>query len=257
MSSHWCIPLDNFVGLSSWIRPIALHEPSEAELDTLKNSADTTIAKPTVAGDEAKDKDPNHPLVEVTILCFVPKAWAAHFLDQCSPHVAYQRYKSLIATIPAGLREDFRYMEAWLKAACLQTAGTEESLMIAKWQAPVIDRKVNTWMERHTQYVNAVPFGDLTPTTRASAVSLDPQMCFDKAMDTIVALKPTPKAKKYSSSELQRLRAACSLSVAEMANGLPELYKMLLIEGRSKRGTESVLANALRPTADNDNPGLI
>jgi hypothetical protein len=76
-------------------------------------------------------------------------------------------------------------------------------------------------MERHTQYVNAVPFGDLNPTTRAAAVSLDPQMCFDKAMDTIAPLKPTPKAKKYSSSELQRLRAACSLSATEMTNEWP------------------------------------
>jgi hypothetical protein len=109
-----------------------LHEPLEAELDVLKNSADTTIAKPTVTGDEAKDEDPNHPLVEVTILCFVPKAWAAHFLDQCLLYGAYQRYISLLATIPAGLRDNFRYMAAWLKAACLQTAGTEESLMIAK-----------------------------------------------------------------------------------------------------------------------------
>jgi hypothetical protein len=81
-------------------------------------------------------------------------------------------------------------------------------------------------------------------------------MCFNKAMDTIAALKPTPETTKYSSSELQRLHAACSLLVAKMTNGLPELYKMLLIEGHSKRGTESVLANALHPMADNDNGGL-
>jgi hypothetical protein len=35
-------------------------------------------------------------------------------------------------------------MEAWLKAACLQTAGTDDSLMTTKWQAPVINRKINT-----------------------------------------------------------------------------------------------------------------
>jgi hypothetical protein len=86
---------------------------------------------------------------------------------------------------------------------------------------------------------------------------LDPQSCFNKAMDTIAALKPTAETKKYSVAELQRLRAACSLSVAEMATSLPELYQSLLTEGRSKRGTEAVLANALRPTADNGDPGLI
>ena len=45
--------------------------------------------------------------------------------------------------------------------------------------------------------------------------------------------------------------------MAEMATGLPTLYQSLLTEGRSKRGTEAVLANALRATADNDDPGLI
>jgi hypothetical protein len=245
-------------GLLAWIRGVALHEPSDPEIEDLKDSADRTIEKPKVQGDEAKDEDPAHPLVEVTTLCFIPKAWAAYFLDQCLPYQAYHRYKRLIATIPVALQPSFRYMEAWLKAACLQGSTTsEDSVMTAKWQAPVIDRKVNTWMERHTQYVNAVPFGALAQTPMAGSGGLDPQMCFDKVMETIAALKPTAETKKYSTAEMQRLRAACSLSVAEMANGLPDLYQSLLTEGRSKRGTEAVLANVLRPTADNDDPGLI
>jgi hypothetical protein len=112
-------------------------------------------------------------------------------------------------------------------------------------------------MERHTQYVNAILFGLQASTTIAAAGSLDPQTCFDKAMDTITALKPTAETKKYSIAERQHLWATCSLSVAEMATGLPELYGNLLAEGRSKRGTESVLANALRSTTGNDDPGLI
>ena len=114
-------------------------------------------------------------------------------------------------------------MEAWLKVACLQVLTTSDnSLGTAKWQAPMIDRKVNTWMERHTQYVNAVPFGALAYPSGAPPGSLDPQTCFDKAMDTIAALKPTAETKKYSVAALQRLRAACSLSVAEMTTSLPE-----------------------------------
>ena len=241
------------------MKSIKLHEPSETEIETLKDSADRTMTKPTIVGDEAKDEDPTHPLVEVTTLCFIPKAWAAYFLDQCSPYEAYQRYKTLLATVPTNCQGAFRFMEAWLKVACLQTSATsDDSLMMAKWQAPVIDRKVNTWMERHTQYVNAVPFGASNQVTvNSSASALDPQMCFDKAMETIAALKPTTELKKYSIAELQRLRAACFLSVVEVATGLPILYQSLLTEGRSKRGTEAVLANALRATADNDDPGLI
>jgi hypothetical protein len=222
-------------GLTAWIRPIAVHEPTD-------DSTDRIIEKPTIQGDETKDEDPAHPMVEVTTLCFIPKAWAAHFLDQCSPYEAFGCYKKLIATVPAGLRDKFHYMEAWMRAACIESAPHQEDYMLtAKWQASVKDRKVNTWMERHTQYVNAVPS----------------QMCFDKAMDTIATLKPSSETKKNSIAELQHLRATCSLTVAEMATNLPELYQSLLMEGQSKRGTEAIMANALRPMANNDDPGLI
>jgi hypothetical protein len=33
-------------------------------MNTLKGAPDRTIAKPTIAGDETKDKDPDHLLVE-------------------------------------------------------------------------------------------------------------------------------------------------------------------------------------------------
>jgi hypothetical protein len=60
--------------------------------------------------------------------------------------------------------------------------------MMEMWQALMIDRKVNTWMERHTQYINVVPFGALGLTTLATTGTLDTQLYFDKAMDTIAAL---------------------------------------------------------------------
>ena len=67
-------------GLSAWVRPIKLHEPSEAEIETLKDAADLTILKPTVTGDETKDEDADHPLVEVTHLCFIQKHGRPIFL---------------------------------------------------------------------------------------------------------------------------------------------------------------------------------
>jgi hypothetical protein len=86
---------------------------------------------------------------------------------------------------------------------------------------------------------------------------LDPQECFNKALETVAALKPTTENKKYTTAELQRLRAACSLTVAEMDTCLPPFHARLLAKGRTKRGTEAVLAQALRPTDDTDDPGLI
>jgi hypothetical protein len=53
-------------GLAMWVKSIKVHEPSEVEIKTLKDSVDQTITRPTVLGDKAKDEDPAHPLVEVT-----------------------------------------------------------------------------------------------------------------------------------------------------------------------------------------------
>ncbi len=174
------IMVPSTAGLTTWMKPVALHEPSDAEIAVLKGVTQSTIPKPTVLGDETKDEDPDHPMVEVTTLCFIPKAWGVYFLDQCTPYEAYERYQALIATIPVALRDEFRYMESWLKAACVRSVPADESMLTAKWQAPVIDRKVNTWMERHTQYVNAVPFGMLgtPPQQPGTSGALDPQMCF-------------------------------------------------------------------------------
>jgi hypothetical protein len=78
------------------------------------------MVKPAVSGDEDKDEDLDHQLVEVMNLGFIPKAWAASFLDQCLPCQAYDRYKRLITMTPTPVQAHFHYMEAWLKPACLQ-----------------------------------------------------------------------------------------------------------------------------------------
>jgi hypothetical protein len=36
------------------------------------------MEKPTIQGDATKEEDPNHPFVEVTTLCFIPKAMKRH-----------------------------------------------------------------------------------------------------------------------------------------------------------------------------------
>jgi hypothetical protein len=42
--------------------------------------------------------------------------------------------------------------------------------------------------------------------------------------------------------------------VAEMETSLPPFHARLLAEGRTKRGTKAVIAQALRPTEDSDDP---
>jgi hypothetical protein len=114
-----------------------------------------------------------------------------------------------------------------------------------------------SWMQRRTLFVNDMPAAALANNP---GFTLDPQECFNKALETVAALRPVSEAaatKKYTPAELQRLRAACSLSVLELETSLPTFHEQLLTEGRTKKGTESVLAQALRPQGDTDDPGLV
>jgi hypothetical protein len=75
-------------------------------------------------------------------------------------------------------------------------------------------------------------------------------------METVAMLKAGPENKKYSTSELQPLQAACSLTVGKMSTSLPEFHSKLLAEGCTKQGSEAVLAQMLKPD-NSDDPGLI
>jgi hypothetical protein len=112
------------------------------------------------------------------------------------------------------------------------------------------------WMQRHTQYVNAILMG-IAPATNAGAV-LDPQESFNKVLETVAALRPAQgETKKYSSAELQRLRAACLLTVAEMDTQLQEIHALLREEGRTTKSGQAVLAHTLQPIEEQDDPGLV
>jgi hypothetical protein len=241
-------------GLVPWLKVQDKSRPTREDVAGLENGATKTILAPIGDLDDEQDERPS---VSVQNLCYVPKAWAAHFLAPMTPFKALGVFRSLMASIPAADHDDFNFIEAWLLVACTHTATAPgESTLTAKWQRPHLDRTVLHWIQRHSQHVNQMPapgMGAAGPPVGG----LDPQECFNKALETVAALKPVSETKKYTTAELQRIRAACSLTVAEMETCLPPFHARLLAEGRTKRGTEAVLAQALRPTDDSDDPGLI
>jgi hypothetical protein len=109
-------------------------------------------------------------------------------------------------------------------------------------------------MQRHTRLINTIPVD--IPLGGIQQGGLDPQQCFVKAMETVAALKSGLENKKYSVSELQRLHAVCLLTMGEMFTDLPIFHQHLLAEGRTKWGSEAVLAQMLKPDNSN-NLGLI
>jgi hypothetical protein len=240
-------------GLVPWFQMEERHQPTTADLAELKSSRDRTRLEPVVEGDADKDEDDDRPKVSVQKMVMIPKAWAPYFLEPQTPWEALQIFKTLLETVPANLRDSFDFIEAWLSVACLHEVKKDESILKAKWQNPHADRRVLEWMLRHTRFVNSMPL--MSETSLGN--TLDPQECFNKALETVAALKPTAEAKKYSDSELRRLRAAFSLSEGEMLTNMPPFHQKLLAEGRTKRGAEAVLAQALRPDEHSDDPGLI
>jgi hypothetical protein len=245
-----------FGGLLPWLKIQNLHQWTPEDLQDLANHQSKAVLRPQLAsGTEDQDEDIDQPQVCVQNLCFIPKPWAAQFLAPLSPWGAMQAFQSLLASLPVTDHIDFDFIEAWLKIACTHTLTVPgESRLCARWQQSYSNRRVLQWIKRHLQYVNQMPQGMVQNET---PIGLNPQECFNKALDAVAALKPIQEAKTYTTAELQQIQAACSLSMAKMDTILPPFHMDLLAEGRTKRGTESVLTQALWPRDDTDNLGLI
>jgi hypothetical protein len=168
-----------------------------ADLAILETSQDhTTVVEPEVRGNMNADDDNARPKVSIQKLVMLPKVWAPYFLEPQSPWEALQTYKTLIQTIPAGYRDSFDFLEAWLHIACTHQVRKDGSVLKAKWQNPHADQQMIKWMLRHTQCVNFMPM--MMETTVRN--NLDPQEYFNKALETVAALKPVAETKKYRDS---------------------------------------------------------
>jgi hypothetical protein len=199
-------------GLVPWIKVQSRYQPHIDQINQLATGEARTILAPTVERDEDE--------MSVQNICFVPKAWAPYFLAPLSPWQALQTYDRLMETIPPNLKSGFNFLGSWISIACTHAPNETESILKAKWQNPPAERRMISWMQRRTLFVN-----DMPATTAAAnpGFTLDPQECFNKALETVAALRPVSEAmaaKKYTQAELQRLRAACSLTVPEMETSL-------------------------------------
>ena len=96
----------------------------------------------------------------------------------------------------------------------------------------------------------------LSPGPQASK-SLKPQKFFNKDLETVAALNPADKAKKYTNTDLRHLRDVCYFTEVKIMTSLPNVHKNMLSEGRTKRGTNSFIKQELCQDENSDDPGLI
>mgnify|MGYP000226091380 CR=1 FL=1 len=197
-------------GQVPWLKIQEQPEPTPDKLEALATSNSATIPKPTEREDDVTD--PN--VVSVQNLGYVPRAWAAYFLAPLSPWQAQGTLRKLLATLPPPQRKGFDFLKTWLNVACTHDPASKDSVLRARWQNPHTNRRVIEWMQRRTQYINVMP--DPALAGGIGGQTLNPQECFNRALDTVAALRPPAELasiKKYTTAEMQRLRAACSLSV--------------------------------------------
>ena len=92
------------------------------------------------------EEDENKMLVQN--ICFVTKAWAPYFLAPMSPWDALKVYCRLLKRIPPPLQSGFDFLGSWLAIACTHN-GTEagDLLLKAKWQSPLVERRMIAWMQ--------------------------------------------------------------------------------------------------------------
>jgi hypothetical protein len=177
------------------------------------------------------------------------KSLGPYFLARLSPYLALQTYSLLLQRIPPNSPNTFKFLGKWLSVACTHITAGAESILRSKWQNSPTQPRMISWMQCRTLYVNhmlgAAPGG--TP-----GLVLDPQECFNKALETVAALRPISEVaatKKCTPGELRRLRAMCSLSIPEMEFALPSFHEQLRGRGPPRKGQKPYL-----PTND---PGLV
>jgi hypothetical protein len=187
-------------------------------------------------------------------LAYLPKAWVPYFLDRKTPWDAYDTMSLLME----GLSSDAQRVQAeslleWSAAACVRLGGQgtdrRTSALNSAWETPQVpDRKVLRWATSRL-----LPFR--SPTLFAAQAQVGggggEQVNLPNAAVTAV-----DSAKSFSELEHLKIRTALGLTVAqyEQAAFVPELFTMMLTEGRTTVNVTEILRKILTPEEHDDNP---
>jgi hypothetical protein len=203
--------------------------PTNAELDA-NNATQTTLPK----------------------LMFIPKVWAGFFLDRKTPYKAFKMMELLMGTLPIQAQRDKALLLLeWTKVICVRAGGgavqRRSSVMEVPWETPsLVDRHLIMWATRRL-----APFRAPVPVAPAAMPGLIPGGIPFYA-------PPAPTAvKNYMALEHDKIRGACSLSVAEYAVGAPSIFAEILTEGRTTEKVQAVLQIRLKPDPESDHPVAI
>jgi hypothetical protein len=188
-----------FSGLKDWIRAQEISEPMDKYLDARKDEAKTLLSAPPDQSDKTK--------VSVMNISYLPRVWAP-LLFPCGDKplcgFCWQMARTLLAQLPESTRDNFDYLDSWLKIVCTSETA-DKSQLCAAWQSPPTDREQRRWMQQHMAGLNAVTsmLPSLAPANGGS--STDANEIFLKTLETVRTLKPPTDSKQYTPLERRRL----------------------------------------------------
>jgi hypothetical protein len=176
-------------------------------------------------------------------MMFVPKAWAAYFLDRKTPYQAFKLMESLMATLPVQAQRDkaLPLME-WARAVCIREGGgiaeRKASQSEIPWETPqLVDRRLVLWATRQL-----APYRAPMPVVPAAVMQ-----GFQMGAVPPYAAPAAVSAKNYTAMEHDKIRGACSLSVADYDTQVPPIFAEILTEGRTVERVQAVLQVRLKP----------
>jgi hypothetical protein len=233
------------VDLSNILLPEARYVPTAAEVRAY-------YANPAIARTSLMPGQANGAQAALARLAYLPKAWVPYFLDRKTPWDAYDTMSLLME----GLSSDAQRAQAeplleWTAAACVRLGGNgvdrRTSALNSEWETPPVpDRKVLRWAT-----TRLAPFR--SPTLIAAPAQIgagggpaNPPMMATAAVDS----------KNFSELEHLKIRSASGLTVAqyEQAVFVPELFTMMLTEGRTTTNVTEILRRVLTPDEQDDHP---
>jgi hypothetical protein len=176
-------------------------------------------------------------------MCPIPLAWAPYFLDFKEPRAALEMGHALVATLgTVEHRTRAGPILDWFRATCTRlganAADRRRSLLDQGFEATAPDARVITWMQRRL-----APYK--VPT--ASNVVAPNNVAPTGAPVLAGGLSAPTGEKEYSQLETGKIQAACSLTDAQWATDLPELYTRMLDEGRTTVRVQALLEDTFRP----------
>jgi hypothetical protein len=177
--------------------------PTSAQLDAAFGGNSPHVVMPAPAGAAES---------VLARIMFLPKAWAGCFLDRKTPYQAFKLMELLLATLPEQQQRDKALpLLEWCKAACVRAgAGAgprKQSQLQVPWDTPdLAERRLVIWATKQL-----APFRLEVPNTMAQGAEL-PQL----VPPMMAAGGVLPNAsKKYTPMEHDKIRAACTLKIAE------------------------------------------